>query len=90
MIFQTRVKCEDRLANLVIDNDISINFVAQEVIDKLHWPTEKLAKPYKVTWSNGSVIRVTHRCLVSFKIGGYQDSIWRDVIPMNITHVLLG
>ena len=31
-----------------------------------------------------------HKCLVSFKIGGYEDRIWCDVIPMNITHILLG
>ena len=90
MIFRTRVKCDDRLANLVIDSDSVINFVAQEVIDKLHWPTVKLVKPYKVTLSNGSLILATHRCLVSFKIGGYEDKIWCDVIPMNITHILLG
>ena len=36
MIFRTRVKCEDRLAKLVIDNGSAVNFVAQEIIDKLH------------------------------------------------------
>ena len=35
VIFRTRVKCEDRLANLVIDSESAVNFVAQEVIDKL-------------------------------------------------------
>ena len=75
---------------MVIDNDSAINFVAQEVIDKLHSPTEKLAKPYKVIWSNGSLILMVHKCLISFKIGGYEDKIWCVVIPMNITHILLG
>ena len=89
MIFRMRVKCEDMLANLVIDNDITINFVAQVVIDKPHWPIKKLAKPYKVIWSNGSLILATHKCLVSFTLGGYEDEIWCDVIPTNITHILL-
>ena len=44
--FQTQVRCEARLANLVIDHGSAINFLAQEVIDKLHRPTEKLLKPY--------------------------------------------
>ena len=90
MIFCTWVKCKDRLVNRVIDNDSAINFVAQKVIEKLHWPTEKLPKPYKVAWSNGFVVHVTHKCLASFKIGGYEDKIWCDVIPMNITHIPLG
>ena len=53
-------------------------------------PTEKLPKPYQVTWSNGHVIPVTHICLVSFKLRGYEDQIWCDVIHMNIAHILFG
>ena len=53
--FHTRVRVENKSANLIIDNGNAINFLAQEVIDKLHWPTEKLHKPYQVTWSNGHV-----------------------------------
>ena len=84
--FQTRVRVEDKSANLVIDNGSAINFVAQEVIGKLNWRTEKLSKSYQVTWSNGYIIPVTHICLVSFKIGNYEDKIWCDVIHMNIAH----
>lgn len=59
---QTRVKCEGKLTNLVIGRGNMIDFVAQEVIDRLYWPTEKLLKPYnyKVTWANDSIILVTH------------------------------
>ena len=59
--FYTRVTVEDKSAELIIDNGSAINFVAQEVIDKLHWQTKKLSKPYQVTWSNGHVIPMTHR-----------------------------
>ena len=86
--FHTRVTVKDKSANLIIDNGSAINFVAQEVNDKLHWPTKKLPKPYLVTWSNGHVIPVTHRCLVSFKIGHYEDIIWCDVVNMNIAHII--
>ena len=54
-----RVRVEDKSANLIIDNGSAMNFVAQEVIDKLHWPIEKLLMPYQVTWSNGHIIPVT-------------------------------
>ena len=86
MIFQTQLKCKGRIANLVIDNGSAISFLAQEIIGKLHWPTEKLHKPYKVTWSNGFITPVIHRSLASFPIGGYGDKICFDVIPMNTTH----
>ena len=82
----TQVRVEDKRTNLIIDDGRAINFVAQEVIDKLHWPTQKLHKPYQVTQSNGHVIPVTHRYLVSFKMGHYEGKIWCDVIYMNIAH----
>lgn len=83
-------KCRDRLCNLVIDGGREINVISQEVIDKLKLPTEKHLKPYKVSWVNDSTIPVTKRCQVTFRIGGYEDSIWCDIIPMNVTHILLG
>lgn len=67
-----------------------MNVVSQEVIDKSKLPTEKHPKPYKVSYVNDSAIPVTKRCQVTFKIGGYEDSIWCDIIPMNVTHTLLG
>lgn len=40
MIFQTRLKCKDGIVNLVIDNGSAISFLAQEIIGKLHWPSD--------------------------------------------------
>lgn len=73
--FRTRVRVEEKVANLVIDRGSGINFVVQEVIDKLHWPTKTLLKPYKVTWPNGFVISVTH-VFGSFKLGNFEDNCW--------------
>lgn len=51
-IFQTPVKCEGKVANLVINSGSVINFIKQKVLDKLHWPTEELLKLYKATRAN--------------------------------------
>ena len=85
--FHSWVRVKDNSVNLIIDKGSAFNFDAQEVIDKLNFPTEKLPKPYEVTRSNGYVSPVTHRWLVSFKIGHYEDKIWCDVIHTNIAHV---
>ena len=82
--FHMRVRVEDKSVNLIIDNGSAINFLVQEVINKLNLPTEKLPKFYQVAWSNGYVIPMTHRCLVSSKIGHYEYKIWCDVVLMNI------
>lgn len=48
--------------------------------------------PYKLVWlQEGAKIRVTHRVLVSLSIGAhYKDKIYCDVVPMDVSHVLLG
>lgn len=45
-------RCKGKLCNMIIDYGSAINFIAQESIDKLQLPTEKLQKPYKVAWVN--------------------------------------
>ena len=35
-------------------------------------------------------VLVNEQCLVKFKIGGYQDEVLCDIIPMDICHMLLG
>ena len=87
--FHMRVRVKDRSVNVIIDNSSAINFVAQGVIEKLNLPTEKLSTPFQVTWSNGHVILVSYRRLVSFKMGHYEDKIWCVVIHMNIAHYFL-
>lgn len=57
-IFQTRVKVEEKITYLVIDNVSAITLAEKEVIDKTHWPSEKLSNPYKVAWANDFVILV--------------------------------
>lgn len=66
-----------------------MNVVSQDVVDKLMLPTEKHPTPYKVSWVNEVAIPVTKWCWVTFKIGIYEDSIWCDIIPTNVTHILL-
>jgi hypothetical protein len=47
--------------------------------------------PYRVSWlQKGHQVTVTKQCLVEFKIGGYNDMILCDVIPMDVFHLLLG
>lgn len=85
MAFRTWVRCEGILCNLIIDCGFEINFVMQEVIHKLQLSTEKLWKPYRVAWVDDFIIPITQHCLVSFKICTYEDDIWCDLIPMNVT-----
>ena len=55
-------------------------------LEKIEHPS-----PYRVSWlQKGHQVNVTKQCLVEFKIGGYNDKILCDVIPMDVCHLLLG
>lgn len=66
--------------------------IREEAFGKLGLIHEEHPTPYKLTWLKmGSKIRVTHRCLVSLSIGAfYKDKFYCDIMPMDISHILLG
>ena len=74
---------------LIIDGGSKMNVVSEATVERLILPIEPHSKPYKVAWINSTFIPVTKRCLVSISRGQY-DSIRCDVIPMTVTHILLG
>ena len=41
-------------------------------------------------WINNMSIPVNQCCLVSFSCGVYNNSVWCDVIPMKIAHIIFG
>lgn len=63
-----------------------MNTISKEAVDKLQLPTEKHPKPYRVARFNDYYIPINHQCLVPFKIGIYEDSVWCGVIQMNTTY----
>ena len=92
-IFQTIVRCGTKARMLIIDGDSDMNVVSKATVERLKLSTEphpKGPKPYKVMWINSTSILVTKRCLVPISCGRYNDSIRCDVIPMTLTHILLG
>jgi hypothetical protein len=61
------------------------------MVEKLELETIEHPSPYRVSWlQKGHQVNVAKQCLVEFKIGGYNDKILSDVIPMDVCHLLLG
>jgi hypothetical protein len=61
------------------------------MVERLELETNDHPSPYKVSWlQKGHQVSVTKQCLVKFKIGGYNDKVLCDVIPMDVCHLLLG
>jgi hypothetical protein len=67
------------------------NLVSIEMVEKLELETTDHPSPYRVSWlQKGHQITVTKQCLIELNIGGYNDKILCDVIPMDVCHLLLG
>jgi hypothetical protein len=74
-----------------MDSESTDNLVSTEMVEKLELETTNHPSPYKVSWlQKGHQVSVTKKCLVDIKIGGYNDKILCDVIPMDVCHLLLG
>jgi hypothetical protein len=90
-LFRTACKTKDRVCKVIVDSGSMDNLVSTEMVEKLELETTDHPSPYRVSWlQKGHQVTVTKQCLVEFKIGGYNDKILCDVIPMDVCHLLLG
>jgi hypothetical protein len=61
------------------------------MVENMELETTDHPSPYRVSWlQKGHQVTVTKQCLVELKIGGYNDKILCDVIPMDVCHLLFG
>jgi hypothetical protein len=90
-LFRTACKTKDRVCKVIVDSGSTDNLVSTEMVEKLELETVEHPSPYRVSWlQKGHQVNVTKQCLVEFKIGGYNDKILCDVIPMDVCHLFLG
>jgi hypothetical protein len=90
-LFWTACKTKDRVCKVIVDSGSIDNLVSIEMVEKLELETIDHPSPYRVSWlQKGHQVTVTKQCLVEFNIGGYNDKILCDVIPMDVCHLLLG
>jgi hypothetical protein len=90
-LFRTACKTKNRKCKVIVDSESTDNLISTEMVEKLELEITDHPSPYKVSWiQKGHQVSVTKQCLVEFKIGGYNDKVLCDVIPMDVCHLLLG
>jgi len=90
-IFHTRCLINDKLCSLIVDGGSCANVASTRVVDKLGLPTISHAKPYKHQWlSEEGEIIINKQVLIALSIGKYKDEVLCDVVPTEVTHILLG
>ena len=67
-----------------------MNVVSKDAVKLLNLKAEPHPNPFRVAWVNDHTLPVTQRCLVSIQMGDYKDEIYREVLPIDVAHVLLG
>lgn len=91
-IFTSTCTVKGKICRFVIDSGSCRNVISEDAVNKLGLRRSDHPAPYKLVWlKEGSAIRVVHRVLVSLSIGAhYKDKIYCDVVPMDVSHILLG
>jgi hypothetical protein len=90
-LFRIACKTKDWKCKVIFDSGSIDNIVSTEMVEKLELETTDHPSPYKVSWlQKRHQVSVTKQCLVDFKIGGYNDKVLCDFIPMDVCHLLLG
>jgi hypothetical protein len=84
-LFRTTCKTKDRVCKVIVDSGSTDNLVSTEMVEKLELEMIDHSSPYRVSWlQKGHQVTITKQCLVVFNIGGYNDKILCDVIPMDV------
>ena len=90
-IFHTRCHVQNKLCSMIIDGGSCTNVASTTLVEKLGLPTSKHPRPYKLQWLNDSgELWVQKQVPLSFSIGKYHDEVFCDVVPMYVSHILLG
>ncbi|RDX72946.1 hypothetical protein CR513_47508, partial [Mucuna pruriens] len=90
-IFHLHCHILGQLFSIIIDGDSSVNVAISSLVEKPKLPTLAHPRPYKLQWLNdeGELV-VTKQVFLSFTLGKYEDKMLCDVVPMEVTHILLG
>jgi hypothetical protein len=91
-LFTHNCQIKNALALLIMDNGSQKNLVSQALVNHLNLVTTPHTQPYQLGWvqKDGPRLLVSKRCLVTFAIGQFKDTVLCDVSPLDCVDLLLG
>ncbi|RDX88319.1 Retrovirus-related Pol polyprotein from transposon 17.6, partial [Mucuna pruriens] len=81
-IFHSQCIFKGNCCSLIIDGCNSVNVASLRLVKKLCLPIIPYSKPYRLQWLNSKGEMLVDK--------QYKDEILCDVVPMEVTHILLG
>jgi len=90
-IFHTRCIINGKLFSLIVDEGSCANVTSSRLVSKQNLDTKPHPRPYRLQWlSEDEEVKMTQQVEVCLTIRRYNDKVLCDVVPMEVTHILLG
>lgn len=89
-IFYTYAKSGEKICKLIVDSGNYTNVVSTRTIKWLRLKPVPHPRPYKVAWVNATSIPVSYRCQAPIELYSYKDTLWCDVVTMDVGYIILG
>jgi hypothetical protein len=90
-LFHSQMWVKGTPLHFIIDSDSRKNLISAEVVKWLALSTSPQSQPYTIGWlCQGSDLRVSQQCRLSYNIKPFKDEVLCDVAPLEVCDVLLG
>jgi hypothetical protein len=90
-IFHSQMWVKGTPLHFIIDSDSQKNLISTEVVKCFTLPTMPHPQPYTIGWLHqGSNLRVSQKCRLSYSIKPFKDEVVCDVSPLEVCDVILG
>jgi hypothetical protein len=90
-LFHSQMWVKGTSLHFIIDSSSQKNLISAKVIKQLSLLTTPHPQPYTIGWlCQGSDLRVSQQCRLSYGIKPFKDEVLCDVSPLEVCNVLLG
>jgi hypothetical protein len=90
-LFHSQMWVKGTPLHFIVDSGSQKNLISAEVIKRLALLTTPHPQPYTIGWlCQGSDLRVSQQCRLSYDIKPFKDEVLCDVSPLEVCDVLLG
>jgi hypothetical protein len=90
-LFHSQMWVKGTPLHFIIDSDSQKKLISVEVIKRLALSTISHLQPYTIGWlRQGSDLRVSQQCRLSYDINPFKDEVLCDIPPLEVCDVLLG
>jgi hypothetical protein len=90
-LFHSQMWVKGTPLHFIVDSGSQKNLISAKVVKWLALPTTLHPQPYTIGWLHqGSDLRVSQQCRLSYDIKPFKDEVLCDVAPLKVCDVLLG